>query len=150
MIDIAYNIRMIGWVQEPRNCLPLHPPPSRPTFLSKTILKSIINNTTINFTSSVFALSPAFDARSHGPTDGPETYLTAVPLLRRVPYILAHGITLAATVGVIHNITASVCVGLGFSSPTLWSNIWGHWGDPYTVREIWGRVLRRPFHSPIQ
>ena len=141
MIDIAYSIRMVGWVQEPRSCLPPHPPPSRSTFLRKTFLKFIINGLIIDFTSCVFAFSPAFDSRLHDPTDGPETYLAAVPLLHRVPYILAHGLMVTAGISAIHNIVALVCVGLGCSSPTLWPDISGRWEDAYTVRRFWGYVL---------
>jgi len=142
MIDIAYCVRMVGWVQEPQNGIPPHPPPSRRTFLQKTFLKLIINTVILDFTSSVLALSPAFDHRVHDPTDGPETYLAAVPLLRRVPYILSYGVTMGTFVGVIHNVAALVCVGLGHSSPTLWPDIWGRWGDAYTVRKLWGYVYR--------
>ena len=140
MVDIAHSIRMVGWVQEPRNSLPPHPPPSRQTFLWKTFLKLVINVVIVDFTSSVSALSPTFDSRLHDPTDGPETYLAAVPLLRRVPYVLAHGIMTGAGLGVLHNIIALVCVGLGLSSPTLWPDIWGRWGDAYTLRKLWGCV----------
>jgi len=140
MIDIACSDRMVGWVQEPRDCLPPHPPPSRPTFLWKTLLKFVINTVAVDFTSSVFALNPAFDSRLHDPTDGPETYLAAVPLLRRVPYVFAYGIMLEAGMGAFHNIIALVCVGAGWSSPTLWPDIWGCWGDAYTVRKLWGCV----------
>jgi len=141
MVDIAYSIRMVGWVQEPRNCLPPHPPPSRLTFLRKTFFKLIINTIITDFATSIFASSPAFDSRLHDPTDGPETYLAAVPLLRRVPYVLAYGLMLTAGMGALHNIMALVCVGLGRSSPTLWPDIWGHWEDAYTLRKLWGYVL---------
>jgi len=56
MIDIAYNLRMIGWVQEPRNHLPPHPPPSRLTFLKKTFTKFIINSIIADLAISVVAL----------------------------------------------------------------------------------------------
>ena len=146
MVDIAYSVRMVGWVQEPRNCLPPHPPPSRSTFIWKTFLKLVINTVIIDFTSSVFALSPAFDSRLHDPTDGPETYLAAVPLLRRVPYILAYGVMMHAGLGALHNVIALACVGVCGSSPTLWPDIWGRWGDAYTIRKLWGCVRRRTFH----
>ena len=140
MIDIAYSGRMVGWVQEPRNYLPPHPPPSRPAFLRKTFLKFVINSIVVDFTSSVFALNPAFDSRLHDPTDGPETYLAAVPLLRRAPYVLAYALMQAAGMCAIHNVMALVCVGLGFSSPTLWPDLWGRWEDAYTVGNLWGYV----------
>jgi len=140
MVDIAHSSRMIGWVQEPRNCMPPHPPPSRRTFLWKTFFKLIANTVTADLMTSVLALSPAFDDRVHDPGDGPETYLTAIPLLRRVPYILAWSIGTGASMSAIHNVTALVCVGLGNSSPTLWPDIWGRWGDAYTVRRLWGYV----------
>ena len=94
----------------------------------------------LDLTNSVFALSPAFDHRVHDLTDGPETYLTAVPLLRRVPYVLSYGIKIAAVVGVIHNTMGLLCVGLGYSSPTLWPDIWGRWRDAFTLRQLWGCV----------
>ena len=138
MLDIAYCVRMVGWVQEPKNGIPPHPPPSRRMFLWRTFLKFIINAIVLDFAASVFALSPAFDNRVHDPTDGPETYLAAVPLLRRAPYILSYGVMMGTWVGVVHNVAALVCVGLGQSSPTLWPDIWGRWGDAYTVRKLWG------------
>jgi len=140
-VDIAYSVRMVGWVQEPRDCLPSHPPPSRRMFLQKTSLKLIINVFIIDFTTSLFALNPAFDHRVHDPTDGPETYLAAVPLLRRVPYVLSYGIMVRAGIVAAHNVVALVCVCLGQSSPTLWPDMWGHWGDAYTVRKLWGYVF---------
>ena len=138
MVDLAYSVRMVGWVQEPKNGIPPHPPPSRRTFLWKTFLKSILNFVILDFAVSTLALSPAFDSRVHDPTDGPETYLAAVPLLRRAPYILSYGVMMETWVGVVHNVAALVCVGFGRSSPTLWPNIWGRWGDAYTLRRLWG------------
>jgi len=140
MLDIAYSVRMVGWVQEPKNGIPLHPPPSRRAFLWKTFLKFIINSIILDFAVSALALSPAFDRRVHDPTDGPETYLAAVPFLRRAPYVLSYGVMMGTWVGVVHNVAGLVCVGLGQSSPTLWPDIWGRWGDAYTLRKLWGYV----------
>jgi len=140
MVDIAYSSRMIGWVQEPQGCIPPHPPPSRRTFLWKTLFKFIVNVVTRDLMTSALALSPAFDHRVHDPGDGPEAYLTAIPFLRRVPYILAWSIEAAASVGIVYNAFALICVGLGNSSPTLWPDSWGRWGDAYTVRRLWGYV----------
>ena len=137
MVDIAHSVRMVGWVQEPQAGVPPHPPPSRRAFLWKTSFKLIANVATADVSISVLALSPALDYRVHDPTDGPDTYLTAVPFLLRVPYILLLGIGTGASVGVIHNLTSLVFVGLG-SSPTLWPDMWGHWRDAYTVRKLWG------------
>ena len=150
MVDIAHSVRMIGWVQEPRNRMPPHPPPSRRTFLWKTLLKFIMNIITADLMTSALALSPAFDYRVHNPTDGPEKYLAAVPLLRRVPYVLAWSIGTGASGGVIHNVAALSCVGLGYSSPTLWPDMWGRWGDAYTVRKLWGYVHWWTLHFLIE
>ena len=140
MIDIAYSVRMIGWVQEQRSSMPPHPQDSRRTFLWKTFLKFIVNTAVTDFMESVYAPSPAFDYRLHDPTDGPETYLAAVPLLRRVPYVLAFGVGVGTGMSAMHNVMALVCVGLCNSSPTLWPDIWGRWRDAYTVRKLWGYV----------
>lgn len=43
MVDIAWSMQMIGWVQEPRNCMPPHSPPSRRAFLQKAFLKFLTN-----------------------------------------------------------------------------------------------------------
>ena len=129
MVDIANSPRMIGWVQEPQTGIPPHPPPSRKKFLRKTFFKLITNTVIIDFTKSVLAHSPAFDYRSHDPTDGPETYLAAVPLLRRIPYVLSYGIQMGASISAAHNVMALVFVGLRQSSPTLWPEIWGRWAD---------------------
>ena len=140
MFDLAYNPRMVGWVQEPRNALPPHPPPLRRTFLWKTSLKFVKNVIISDFTGSVLALSPAFDSRVHDPTDGPETYLAAVPLLRRVPYVLSYAIKMGASISALYNVIALLRVGLCDSSPTLWPDIWGRWRDAYTLRRLWGYV----------
>ena len=140
MVEIANGVRMIGWVQEPQGCMPPHPPPSRRTFLWKTFFKLIKNTITADLMTSALALTPAFDNRVHDPTDGPETYLAAVPLLWRVPYIMAWSIGTGALACAIHNITALVCVGLGNSNPTLWPDLFGHWRDAYTLRKLWGYV----------
>jgi hypothetical protein len=136
--DIAHSVRMVGWVQEPRDCLPPPPPPSRTTFLWGTLLKLITNFLLLDFLTYVFAQNPAFNSHAHDPTDGPETYLAAIPLVRRAPYVLAFGLWLALFFKVLHNIAALVCVGLGRSSPTLWPEIWGRWGDAFTLRKLWG------------
>ena len=140
MLDLAYSPRMVGWVQEPRNGIPPHPPPSRRKFLSKTFLKLIKNAIVSDFAGSVLALSPAFDYRVHDPTDGPETYLAAVPLLRRAPYVLSHVVRVKTSMSAANNAMALVRVGLCNSSPTLWPDLWGRWRDAYTVRKLWGYV----------
>ena len=138
MVDMAYSVRMIGWVQEPQGCIPPHPPPSRRTFLRKTFFKLAKNLIITDLTMSLFPWDPAFDSRAHDPTDGPETYLAAIPLFRRVPYILAWAFSGDASMSATHNLMALVCVGLGRSSPTLWPDFWGKWRDAYTVRKFWG------------
>jgi len=150
MVDIAYSVRMVGWIQEPQNGIPPHPPPSRRTFLWKTFLKLIINNIIADFSTSALALSPAFDRRVHDPSDGPETYLSAVPLLHRAPYILSYGIMMGTGTGVVHNIMALVCVGIFRSSPTLWPDIWGRWGDAYTLRKLWGYAYQLSYHVFVE
>ena len=148
MLDLAYSFRMVGWVQEPRNSLPPRPPPSRLTFLWKTFLKFILNYAVLDLTSLVFSQSPAFDPRVHDPTDGPETYLAAVPLLHRVPYGLVFCAKVEAALCAAYNIAALACVGLGGSDPTLWPEIWdwGNWRDAYTLRNVWGYVYPPTFH----
>ena len=138
MLDIAWGMRMIGWVQEPRSYAPPRPPPSRRTFLQRTFLKFVTNTIIGDLATSAFALNPAFDHRLHDPTDGPETYLAAVPLLHRVPYVLSWATGARARLSARHNAIALLCVGLGNSSPTLWPDIWGSWGDSYTVRGLFG------------
>ena len=138
MVDIAYSFRMIGWIQEPQGCMQPHPPPSRRTFLWTTSLKLIRNALLADFMVSALSWDPAFDSRVHDPADGPETYLAAVPLLRRVPYTLTWCFSAGASISAIDNAMALVYVGLFGSSPTLWLDIWGRWRDAYTVRNLWG------------
>ena len=141
MLDIAHSTRMVGWVQEPRDCIPPPPPPSRLPFLSKTLLKLIANFVLIDLLTSALAQNPVFDPRVHDPTDGPETYLAAVPVLHRVPYALIFALWIGVWLKILHNIGAIVCVGTGHNSPTLWPNVWGNWGDAYTLRRFWGCVF---------
>ena len=148
MLDITYNPRVIGWVQEPRNHLPQHPPPSPQTFFWKTLLKIVYNVIVADLAASVFTGSSAFDSRAHDPADGPETYLTAVPLPRRMLYVLAFGARMASSFHVLHGILSLVCVVFGRSSPTLWPDLWGRWSDAYTIRRFWGYVFHETL-SPI-
>ena len=147
MVDISWGTRMVDWVQEPQSRTPRpHPPSPRRTFLQKTFLKLIVNAAITDLTTSITALNPAFDYRVHDPSDGPETYLAAVPFFHRIPYVLAWAIGMGASVSTMYNVVALVYVGLGHSSPTLWPDIWGSWGDAYTVRRFWGCVCSWPFH----
>ena len=138
MLDLAYSPRMVGWIQEPRDSIPPHPSPSRRTFFGNTFLRFVRNAIITDFLQSVLALSPAFDNRLHDPSDGPETYLAAIPLLRRVPYILSLTIGMGASTSAIQDAVALVCVGFCGSSPTLWPDAWGSWRDAYTLRRLWG------------
>ena len=140
MIDISYNVRMVGWVQEPRDCLPPPPPPSRRKFILRTFLNLIICVALKDLITLAFAQNPVFDTRMHHPTNGPEAYLAAVPLLHRVPHILAVALSIANPFNTAHNVVALLCVGLGFSTPTLWPDLFGRWGDAYTLRKFWGYV----------
>ena len=134
MIDISWSMRMIGWVQEPRHGNPPRPPPSRRTFLLKTFLKLIMNVVIADLTSSLL------DHLLHYPIDNPKNYLAAVPLQHRVPYAVAWTLAERTSMAYTHNSVALLCVGLGHSSPTLWPDIWGSWGNAYTVRRQWGYV----------
>ena len=141
MLDLAYSVRMVGWVQEPKDCLPAPPPPSRRTFIRKTFLKLIFNYALLDLLTLMMAKNPAFDSSIHDPTDGPETYFAAVPLLRRAPYVFGLGLWLAAALHLMHDILALVCISLGGSSPTLWPSVWGRWQDAFTIRKLWGYVF---------
>lgn len=132
MVDIAWGMRMIGWVHEPHGCMPPHPPPSRRTFLLNASVKFVMN-AAADLTFSVLGHHFLRD-----PADDPEAYLNTVPVLRRMPYILSWAIGVATSTGARHNAIALLCIGLGHSSPTLWPDIWGSWADAYTVRKLWG------------
>ena len=140
MVDLKHSVRMVGWVQEPRDCLPPPPPPSRKTFLWKTFLKFVAYVVLLDLFKLMFVQNPVFDPRTHDPTDGPETYLAALPLLRRAPYVLGFGLWIALSFKTVQSFWALVCVGLAGSSPTLWPDMWGRWRDAYTLRKLWGYV----------
>ena len=146
MLDIAYGIRMVGWIKESRGTPPPLPQPSRRSFLWKAFSKLIFNTILVDLTTLLFAGSPAWDSRVHDPTDGPETYLAAVPLLHRSPYILAFAIRVMGGFSAIYNIMALVCVGIFRSSPALWPDIEGSWEDSYTLRKFWGCVYQVSSH----
>ncbi|KAF9780787.1 membrane bound O-acyl transferase family-domain-containing protein [Thelephora terrestris] len=141
MLDIAHSTRMIGWVQEPRNCLPAHPPPSRREFLRETTLKFIVNFAIADLSGAVSARCPTFDSRfPHNSTYALKNALAAFPILHHAPYALAFGVMTGASLNAVHNIIALAFVGIGNSSPTLWPDMYGRWGDAYTVRKLWGRT----------
>lgn len=142
MFDISHNVRMVGWVQEPRDCLPPPPPPSRRKFFRKAFLILIASAAVQDVLTLFISNNLAFDPRVHKPTDGPETYLSAVPLLHRVPYALTIALLIAIPFNISHYIEAIVCVSLGFSSPSLWPGLWGRWGETYTLRKFWGYVYQ--------
>ena len=85
----------------------------------------------------VLAQSQAFDSRVHDPSDCPETSdLIAVPFLRRTIHIWAHSNGISSGITILQNGFALVYVGLGGSSPTSLPEVWGRWGDAYTVRRF--------------
>ena len=142
MLDITHSPRMVGWVREPREHLPPHPPPSRPAFLWKTFAKFLVNAFLIpELLALMLSQTPQFGSRLHDSTDRPEISLAGVPLLHRVPYALAHIIRTASAISAPHNFLAFVFVGLGLSDPTLWPDMWGRWEDAFTIRKIWGYVV---------
>ena len=132
MIDLSTSFRMVGWVQEPRDCLPPPPPPSRSTFLWKSLLTLILSVVMQDLT-NLFPRSPAFES-------GPETTIGELPVLRRLPYVLAFGCKVVVGIYYMQSILGLISVGLGGSSPSLWPNMTGRWGDAYTVRRFWGYV----------
>ena len=131
---------MIGWVQEPRDRLLPPLPPLRRKFLRKAFLKLMVSTACQELLTLVLAQNPVSDPRMHNPTDGPETYLAALPLLHRVPYVLTIALLIATPFNIMYNIEALVCVGPGFTSPTLWPDLWGRWTDAYTLRKFLGYV----------
>ena len=148
MFDIAHNVRMIGWIQEPRDSLPPPPPPSRKTFIRKAFLKLLVSAALQDLLTLMLVQNPVFDPRVHDPTDGPETYLAALPLLRRVPYILTIALSVATPFNISHNIEALMSVGFGLSSPALWPDLFGRFGEAYTLRKFWGYVYRPTLFVP--
>ena len=141
MLDLTYSVRMVGWVQEPRNCLPLPPPPSRRKFLWKTFRNFIFNAIILD----LITLPPRYPALN----SGPENTLGEVPFLRRLPYVLVFGFRLRhAVIDYVQRIAALVCVGLGHADPTLWPDMMGRWSDAYTVRKFWGYVCRGIYCFP--
>ena len=142
MFDISHNVRMVGWVQEPRDSLPPPPPPSLRKFIRGAFIRLILSAALQDLLTIAVSQNPVFDPRVHDPTDGPETYLAAVPLLRRIPYTLVVALLIITPFNISHNAEGLVLVGLGFWSPTLWPGLWGRWGDAYTLRKFWGYVHR--------
>lgn len=141
MLDLAHSPRMVGWVQQPQNCLPACPSSSRGIFLQKTFLKLILNVVINDVLTFVYVPSPPFDP--HFPQDStyvPKTVFATTSLLHHAPYVLAFGVMTATSLSAAHNIAALTLVGLGNSSPTLWPDLWGNWGDAYTIRKLWGRT----------
>ena len=99
--------------------------------------------------SLVLAQSQAFDPRVHDPSDCPETSdLVAVPFLRRTIHIWARSNSVSSGTAILQKGFTLVCVGLGASSsPTLWPEVWGRWGDAYTIRRFGGTCIGQPFAS---
>lgn len=64
-----------------------------------------------------------------------------VPFLCRMPYVLSSVFSIALAMNAVNNFISLVCVGLGCSSPTLWSEMWGSWLDAYTARGLWWCVI---------
>ena len=140
MLDLRCSLRMVGWVQEPRDSLPPSPPPSRRRFLWKTFGKLIVNGVMADLL-TLFPPYPAFDSV-------PENTLGEVPLLRRLHYVLVFGCRVGYGIDYMPTFGALICVGLGRSSPTLWPDMMGRWRDAYTIRKFWQYVCRGISRSP--
>ena len=74
-----------------------------------TSLKLTMNVATTDSMFSMTARNPAFDSNLHDPADGPETYLAAVSLLHRTPYVRACAFSTGAMISMTHTVQASVC-----------------------------------------
>lgn len=149
MLDLAHSPRMVGWVQQPQNCLPACPPPSRRIFLRKTLLKLILNVVINDVLTFLCVPPPPLDSRfPQGSTYAPKTVFAITSFLHHAPYVVAFGVITATSISTVQNIASLTFVGLGCSSPTLWPDMWGNWGDAYTVRRLWGCVFQGTFsHS---
>lgn len=101
-------------------------------------MKFTINAFVCDILTLMVGQTPVFDSRLHDPTDGPETYLAAVPFLRRAPYVISFGLWIATGLGAAHHFLSLVCVGLGYSNPALWPDMLGGWQEAYTIRKLWG------------
>ena len=118
-------------------------------FLLGASLKLITNLIIVDLVGSVTARSPP--SNSHLPHDSINflnVVFSVAPLLRHAPFVVGLAVVTGAALEATHNLAALVFVGLGLSSPTLWPDVLGHWGDAYTVRKLWGYVFWRIFRFP--
>jgi hypothetical protein len=139
MLDLSYAPRHVGWVQEPKDALPLRPSyPSRLSFIRSKLLYAIFHILTMDLMFTYQSGNPAFDQRVHLSSDGPEMYLHARPLPWRVLDLVSWGIGVMCAFRITHTFLAIFSVGLRLSEPADWPPMFGSFKQTTTVRRFWG------------
>ena len=128
-LRLLLSPRGIGWAHEPTTHILPHPTTSRVRFLWDQLLRTAKFIIIFDIVRVLSYSNPYF--QKGGPS------LTDAGLLWRST-VLAHVITVYASMARVYTIYSIVSVGLGLTVPGDWPPLFGYLGDAYTVRRSWG------------
>lgn len=139
MIDLAYGVRRVGWVQEPTESLPSRPKhESQLAFIASRTCYLMVWIFALVLTTTHQSSNPIFDPHVHPSVDDSQVYLRGQNLARRALGVATWGIALIGGLQVAHIPVAMISVGFGISSPADWPGMAGSFAQAYTVRKFWG------------
>ncbi|KAF8991052.1 membrane bound O-acyl transferase family-domain-containing protein [Cyathus striatus] len=135
--DFLFNLRQIGWVDEPRHILPPHPTESRWQFVRSRIIACLWYLAITDFAQTVLGYIPIDAWR--------ETSITGIGTRMLCTALSASMIWSMLTI--VYTVLSTIVVGLGLSDASAWPPSFGKLSDAYTIRRFWGRtwhqLLRR-------
>lgn len=139
MIDLAWGVRMVGWIQEPKGALPPRPKfNSRFAFVASRVGYALFHFLLADLAMTYMARNSAFDMHVHLGTDGAGTYIRARPLLLQFANVAVWGFAAVCSMSMTFYGAAALSVGLGLHEPKGWPPMFGSFAQAYTVRTFWG------------
>lgn len=131
-LHLLANHRGVGWTHEPKSVLPSHPNLTRGQFLASRLLRLAAIVLTSDVAHIMVRANP-FLAKTAPP-------FVQQPWPWRFWSIFLIAVTQWCGLSIMHTFCSIVFVGSGLSTPDLWPNTFGKWGDAYTIRRFWGYV----------
>ncbi|EMD33236.1 hypothetical protein CERSUDRAFT_87546 [Gelatoporia subvermispora B] len=134
VLCIGHCPRGVGWNWQVAN-VPSPPQDTHRVFVRKQLLRLMRCFLLLDIAQSYIHLNPLFarsgiEARS----------IASQGYGMRCLSIVAWGYTPYGMITMQYSLLAAVHVGLGYSDPESWPDLFGVWRDAYTVRRFWGRT----------
>ncbi|KZT51242.1 hypothetical protein CALCODRAFT_443331 [Calocera cornea HHB12733] len=132
-IDLAANMRGIGWNWEALKVHPSHPSDSmgRFRFVLRQAVRWAYAYLISDLALTLFRKRAACQAGGSFLQDGP---------VWQALYVAAYYSDICFGMILVHSFVAGVCVLLGISRPSQWPNFYGGMQQAYSMRRFWGRA----------